>query len=187
MSLPTEGMSCGEVEGLLEAHLDGDLGRDQSRAVTAHLAECPACAAEAQLAGRVRAELRALPELDAPAAVLASVRWSTGSRRPGRSRPILAVAAAVVAAVGLGLLWLDRSRPSLDDPEVARATAEARYALALVGAVGRRAALDELLGERVLSPALEGLVRSLRRIPEEHRDGPPVAEENEIEHQGGTE
>jgi anti-sigma factor (TIGR02949 family) len=168
MSRPTETMDCSDVLARLEELIDGDLSRDESAAMRAHLAGCTGCAREARLAEAVQSELGALPEFDTPPEVLAAVRWTAGSeqpgRRPGRLRPVLAAAAAVLVAALVGLLWLQQppSSPSLDDPEVARAAAETRYALALVGAVGRRAGLEDLFGERVLSPTVRSVARSLR-------------------------
>jgi anti-sigma factor (TIGR02949 family) len=181
-------MACADVLELLEAHLDGDLSRDEAAAVSAHIKGCAGCAREEALADAVRAQLRELPEFDTPPRLRAAVRWAVGREAPAsrrRLRPLLAAAAAVTLAIAIGAVWWQRSqtRPSLDDPEIARATAEARYALALVGEVGRRAAIEELLGERVVSPTVRGIVRSLGG-PEnrEHRADRSEASQD----QGGT-
>ena len=152
---------------LLEAFVDGDLEPGEERAVAAHLDECPKCRWEHRLAVEIRSTLRALPEHEAPAKVLWAVRIAAREdgadvrlrdRLPGWvRRPVSAFAAVVVATiVAATLVWWQRPvpRPSMDDPEIARAVQETRFALALVGALGRRAALDEVLGRRVVSPTL---------------------------------
>jgi anti-sigma factor (TIGR02949 family) len=188
MSRSADSLQCDQVLELLEAHLDGDLSRDEARAVVDHLADCRGCAREAALAEAVRSELRAMPSFDAPPELLAAVRWAAGSQRPRRRRlrPALAVAAALMVAVIAGVLWTQGpgARPSMDDPEIARATAETRYALALIGQLSRRAELDELLAERMVTPTLRGLARVLG--PElDNRGDQRAAEPETTTEQGG--
>jgi anti-sigma factor RsiW len=162
---------------LLEAFVDGDLGPAEERTVAAHLDDCRACRREHHLAMEIRSTLRSLPEHDAPAKVLWSVRMAAREGGPALGlrtrvvrwahRPVsaFATAAVVLAVVVASLVWWQRPapRPSLDDPEIARAAQETRFALALVGALGRRAALDEVLGRRVVSPTVDGLADALRK------------------------
>jgi anti-sigma factor RsiW len=180
------------VHELLEAFVDGDLGPGEERMVAAHLDGCAACGREHRVAMELRSTLRSLPEHDAPAKVLWAVRMAARegeSRVPLRTRlarwmtrPAAAVAAATVAVAVLitALAWWQRpaARPSLDDPEIARAAQETRLALALVGALGRRAALDEVLGRRVVSPAVDGVTHALRQHlgSEGSDDGSPEPE-----------
>ncbi len=183
MTRPSEAPPCAAVRERLEAHVDGELVAPQAAALEAHLEICPACAAEHALAVGVRRELRALPELDAPPAVLREITRETERdrfRRPARTvrRPSpfgmrwASAAAALFAAVALGAgLWRGRGietpvpEPVAADPAaVARATEEARYALAYLTRVHRRAGLklrDDLFVERVARPSARGLVRSL--------------------------
>lgn len=51
-------MTCARVETLLALHVEGDLGADASRAVEAHMAECPGCRAEAAAYKRSQSFLR---------------------------------------------------------------------------------------------------------------------------------
>jgi anti-sigma factor RsiW len=163
----------------LEAFVDRDLGPSEERAVAAHLEDCAACRREHRVAMELRSSLRSLPEHDAPAKVLWAVRMTArdGVSRPSQrvslarwiTRPVTAVAAAAtaVAMVVTALAWWQRPvpRPSLDDPEIARAAHETRLALALVGALGRRAAVDEVLGRVVVSPTVTGVRNALRGHP----------------------
>jgi anti-sigma factor RsiW len=178
------------VLDLLEAFVDGDLGPAEERTVTAHLDDCRACRREHQLAMEIRSTLRSLPEHDAPAKVLWSVRMAARDDGPARGlrmrvvrwahRPAsaFATAAVVLIVVAAALVWWPRPapRPSLDDPEIARATQETRFALALVGTLGRRAALDEVLGRRVVSPTVDGVADALR----EHLGSDGSAHENTV-------
>jgi len=171
---------CAAVLPLLEPYLEGELSPAESKAVREHLARCAACAAELRLATDIRDGLRGLPELDAPPAVLAKVRTEAGAARVlplprpeiRRPRPLALAAALAVALLGAVLLFhlLGSSRPPQPTPqEVARATAEARYALAYVGQVSRRAGLelkDEVLPRHLVAPAARTLTRSLEEIPE---------------------
>lgn len=187
------GTSCVGVLEHLEAFVDGDLVAAEAAAIEDHLegspgggqvGHCPACVAEHRLASAVRRELRALPELDAPPAVLREItrsaqraRFRKPSRRvPTRRRAWTRLAAAMLATVMLGAaLWwgIPRQAPAepsaiADPARVAQATAEARYALAYLTRVNRRAGLklrDDLFVDRVAKPAARGLSRSLSPHP----------------------
>lgn len=177
--MTTDPKVCEEALDLLEPYLDGDLTPEEADRLRAHLAGCPACAAELALAGRIQRELRALPQPDCPPEVIQRVR--TAGRGEvvafAQSRPLrlrIAAAAAVVAlAVGGGALFLhlqplqrpgDRPSPA----QVAQATREARLALAYLGKVTRKAGLDvrdEVLDKRLVIPAARSVSRSLGEIP----------------------
>jgi anti-sigma factor RsiW len=130
-------LHCEEALDLLEPSLDGELASGAESRLRSHLDACRACAAELALAARIQKELRALR----PAAVLPFPQ-RRGAARPAR---LLAAAAMLVVTIGGGLyLGYVRTRPaSSPSPlEIARATAEARYALAYVGRVSRHTGLD---------------------------------------------
>ncbi len=181
-----EALPCTRVLEQLEAHVDGDLAAPAVAAIEAHLEGCPTCAAEHDLALAVRRQLRALPELDAPPAVLLEVsREAEHSasfaplrgarfRKPVRSLRRLAWSAAAAAAfaalvIGGGLWRAGLQAPVVEplpaDPAaVAQATEEARYALAYLTRVHRRAGLklrDDLFLDRVARPTARSLARSL--------------------------
>ncbi len=197
-------MTCDEILERLEAFVDGELDASERATIEAHLAGCEACAAEHALTEAVRTELRALPELDAPPAVIGQVLSDVGEDRFRRigstpSRPAwtaLAAAALAAAVLGAAMLLGPSRQPETDeaapmattavadattidrtvadrtatDPEaVARATEEARYALAYLAQVSRRTGLklrDDLLIDRVTVPAARGLSRALLPHPE---------------------
>jgi len=181
MSKLPDQMDCPQTLERLETFVDGDLAAAEQALVASHLALCPGCSAEHRLALAVRGELHSLPELDMPAAAVASVLEKTSSPswldRAGKAiltpwlRPQwagAAVAAALVALVGAALLLRpDATTPSPEsDPTVARAVLEARYALALVGSVNHRAGLelrDEVLRKRLVEPTTRGLTQSFER------------------------
>jgi anti-sigma factor RsiW len=184
------------VREWLESYLDHDLGPKEERAVRDHLRGCAECARELEIARAIRSELRSLPEFDTPARVLWSVRMATSDSSAGKrvrttiqrytARPVLAAAASVLVVVIAAVVWLQRPAPapSLDDPEVARAIQQTRYAFALVGELGRRAALDELLGDRVVSPTIRSLSKTLGKSEKSNLVGRPEAEFDEVETEG---
>ena len=137
---PEPPLPCEEALELLETHLDGELPPGGEARLRTHLDGCRSCAAELALAHRIRAELRTMKPVSA-GVVLPFRRPQTG-RQPMR---LLLAAAMLVLSIG-GALYLEQTRvrptagPSPE--EVARATAEARFALAYVGKVSRHTGLD---------------------------------------------
>lgn len=166
---------CEVVLDLLEPYLDGDLPPEEAARVAAHLEGCPACAGELDLAAAVQRELRALPQHDCPPELLRKIRDAgAGEVVPFRSRsagwPVrLSLAAAVLAlTVGGAALFLQRRQADPSPAEVARATEEARYALAYIGKVSRKAGLglrDDVLRRRLVEPAARSLAQTLEDIP----------------------
>ncbi len=189
-------LDCEEVLESLEAHLDGDLDGAATAAVEAHVAGCADCAAELELAAAVCRELRALPRVDAPPAVLRAVFRQAGEARRFRWRPAApvrpawaalaaAVFAAVIVAAGLRLGPFDsglREPQVVDavaDAEVVRATEEARFALAYVARVSRRTGLklrQDVLPEHLVDPSVRSLTRALVPHP---KPAAPTADEAE--------
>jgi anti-sigma factor RsiW len=149
---------CDETPDLIELALDGELTAAEGARLEAHLAACRSCGREMALALRIRRELRALQ----PAAARV-VPFPQSSGRHSSAR--LALAAALLGLTVGGAIVLEqiRVRPApparpqaASSAEVAQATAEARYALAYVGKVGRHAGLDlrdGLLRRRLSSAA----------------------------------
>jgi anti-sigma factor RsiW len=163
----------------LEPYLDGDLPPAEAARLREHLECCPDCAAELELAARIQRELRSLPELDCPPEVLERVR-RTGRgevvpfapRRFAAGFRIAAAAAVLALAVGGGILFLhvQRQTERPTPQEIAQATREARFALAYLGKVTRRASLgvrDEVFEKRLVAPAVRSVSRSLGGPPAE--------------------
>ncbi|HTQ79313.1 MAG TPA: anti-sigma factor [Thermoanaerobaculia bacterium] len=169
---------CTAIQALLEPYVDGELSPEESLKVREHTAHCPACAAELRLCTDILEELRGLPELDAPPAVLARVRQEAQAvvpfpitTRERKWRRPLALAAMLALAL-LGSLLVENLRgvrgqnePHPTPEQVAQATEQARYALAYVARVSRRAGLelkDEVLPQYLVAPAARTLSRSLK-------------------------
>jgi len=107
------------VGDLISARLDGEVDADLAPGIDAHLAACPACAAERDEVDWSRLAVRSLPPVDPPPGALrpAAPGPAFPTRRPvpaSRLRPRqLVAAAAAVAAAGIGVLGLlDRSDPA---------------------------------------------------------------------------
>lgn len=189
-------LSCDDALDRLELYLDGlddsdgaeeglpPLADDERSALEIHLSRCPSCARALSHARQVRDELRALPEPPLPAdAGRGDERPSPKHRLhlPGPWRWVVPAAAAAVVAVALGLALLPGLGPSDTTPgdstpapqavspeRLARAELEARYALARLAQVTRKArheVRDEVLAEHVVAPMQKSLMRSLTRLP----------------------
>ncbi len=102
-------MSCEEIQGRLDDHVDGALAAAEAAAVASHLAGCEACRREESALRALLARAAALPEEIAPARDLwpgvaarlgegADVRRASGPTWWGAAA--LAAAASVIAALG---------------------------------------------------------------------------------------
>lgn len=183
--------SCRDLELRLEALVDEEVTAAERRDFQEHLESCPDCAKQYRLALGIHRELQALPELDAPDHVLATVleqsrqgesrRWSW-SRLWQVPRPAWIALGAATAAAVLSILVL------VPDPistvpersaEVERATEEARLALAYLDKLTHRAARDlreDIVQKRVVEPAARGLARSLQAQEADTPAGGPVSD-----------
>jgi hypothetical protein len=118
---PYDEMTCGGAQALLEPYVDGELDQPEAKRLRAHLARCPACAAELRLAAAIRRSLRDLPELEAPPEILArtldSIRGASRFQAPTRPEPhnlrprpprraALALAAGIAALLATAVLLL---------------------------------------------------------------------------------
>jgi anti-sigma factor RsiW len=153
MNRKDDSLDCRQALLWIEPSLDGELMPAVDALLRRHLEACPSCAAERALAGEIQRGLRALPLPDCPPEVLERVRRAgaqAGAHAGSRILPFparrlrAALAAAVLAlAVGGGAAFLvERREDRARSEELARATAEARFALAYVGRVSRRTGLE---------------------------------------------
>jgi len=166
---------CVEVLDRLDAWIDGDLEASEASRLQAHVERCSDCRKEYQLADEIRAELRGMPEFDAPERVLAAVREASrptvSERLGGRLgwltlRPVPAAIAVAAVAVLLFVIvpWGERPGAHYSDREIRRATAETRLALAYVGDAARRAERGvrrKVLEEREFPATVREISRTL--------------------------
>ncbi len=128
-------MNCTRLQQVLDAHIDGELDRATTGEITAHLAECAACAALRDQRSTLRQTLRAhAPCFKAPATLAPAIRRAL-DRAPVQAQAtppaprsaglswLLATAFATVAALaGMATgYWLAQPLPDypLRDPAVA--------------------------------------------------------------------
>jgi len=138
---------CDTVLDLIEPSLDGELSADEESRLRIHLAGCGSCAAEMALAVRIQRELRSLSPA-APARSGVVVPFVRPSRPESAVRAFLIAAMLALTVGGTIFLAQIRVRPAgtarvtAKPQDVARATAEARYALAYIAKVSRHTSLD---------------------------------------------
>lgn len=190
MSRPHDPTSCQDLQLRIEALADGELESAEKASLEEHLEICPDCARQYDLALGIRRELRALPELDAPAHVLEAAlqhsrdresrRWSW-SRLWHTPRPAwvaLGAAAAVLLSV---LILFPTQEPTVpvQSAEVVRATEEARLALAYLDKLTHRAARDlreDVVQKHLIEPAARGLARPLKNQETEAPTSSPISD-----------
>lgn len=183
MSRLPDSQNCAQVQQDLETYLDGELSTVRIHQVEAHLSDCSACLAQVHLAKETQNELRAMPEMDAPAAVIQTIFDQTvRSEKPKQTlsslpnrwpRPLWAtlVAASLVLVVALAVMNQGTTTPDQpDEAAIAQATAEARFALAQVGLATRKAGLavrNKALQDQIVTPTRRSLSRALGHNPEQ--------------------
>lgn len=186
--MPDPRTGCERWQEVLEAYVDGELDAPERSRLENHLEGCPACRSELALASELRDRLRGLPSLDAPrgavAAVLETARQEDRAQRGPApwswletlwARPLLAggAAAAIVLAIVLALFPGDGGPAAPgSDAEIARATLEAKLALAHFARANRKVALgvgEDVIRERMMMPTGRAVARSLTM--EESLDG----------------
>ncbi len=135
-------MTQAHVAEQYSAYLDGRLPEATRQAVEAHLHACPQCAAELDALRRLVAELRALPEVPAPAALVEALRARRAARASARPwflrPPALAGGALAAAALAVALLL-----PHPPQPQLAKAPAPAPKPLPALGTPPAGAAAPE--------------------------------------------
>jgi anti-sigma factor RsiW len=169
--------SCVWVSERLDAYLERDLAPSEHDAIAAHLETCGDCAAELELAKRLVHTLRDLPLLTCPETVRVAVderigpppswwRRLTGLRvwRPALAGGVAAVLVAITALVGH---HQTSTTPTAE--ELARAGAEAKWALTYVAQVGHRAGLTvraRLSDPQLAVPLHQAIEKAQERRPQ---------------------
>jgi anti-sigma factor RsiW len=103
-------VQCREVEGLLGAHVDGELEPAVSTSVRDHLDTCVACRQQLANLESVGRLVRGAPYYQAPAALRARLAQTrTPSTAPSSSQWLAWAAAAVMVASLTGSIWFVRS------------------------------------------------------------------------------
>jgi anti-sigma factor RsiW len=179
VSRSPESPVCDSIQNDLETYLDGAVSSERVQQIEAHLQDCHVCMTQIHLAKEIQNELRALPELDAPAPVIQSISDQTARSAKPRpslavlldrwSRPAWATLALACLALVVGLVVLNQGSTVPEQPDeaaIAQATAEARYALAQVGFATRKAGVavrDRALRDHLVNPTQESISQALRR------------------------
>jgi len=147
------GLKCEIAREKIPLHLGGQLSQDEVSRLEKHLGECPACAAERDLA-RVLFTTRPAAPMGLVGRIQDAVRYDQRSVH----RPWWGLAAAAVAALALGLGFAGDAPSSADPvvPEYAYEVEEQGLWLADDGLVAGAPSLDDLSDE-ALSALLDEL------------------------------
>lgn len=130
---------------MLSAYLDGELTRDETRQLLAHLGNCGPCAAELEATQRVRAAVRSLQVLDLPPGLVPEADVEVIPLHKHRGVWIGAAAAVAAAVIAIASL-LTPSPPTLTMEDLS-----SRF--------GARASLDPAFGPaKVLTYEFSGAV-----------------------------
>lgn len=130
---------------MLSAYLDGELTRDESRELLAHLSNCGQCAAELESTQRVRAAVRSLQVLDLPPGLVPEADAEVIPLHKHRGVWIGAAAAVAAAVIAIASL-MTPSPPTLTMEDLS-----SRF--------GARASLDPAFGPaKVLTYEFSGAV-----------------------------
>ncbi len=93
-------MNCPEVDRVIDAYIDGELGAAEAAEARAHLDNCPACRERVAARASLSQLIRRVPYRSAPNRLRVTV---ANTRRPARFSPrLLAWAAMITVAVSLG-------------------------------------------------------------------------------------
>lgn len=102
-------MSCGQVKDWLGPYLDGEDSADTRRVMETHIASCPGCTAELKSLRRITSLIAQPAKAPVPPGLWDAIERRLDEARPSRLptllrfRSVLAAAAIVFVAVGVGL------------------------------------------------------------------------------------
>jgi anti-sigma factor (TIGR02949 family) len=98
-------MDCQEVQGLLDAYLDGDFGEQEKAAIAAHLDGCPRCSEVVRFGEVFRRRLReSQQEPAAPAGLERRIRRALAEAEPRDSWMVFGLRWLVPAAAAVALM-----------------------------------------------------------------------------------
>lgn len=159
-------MTCDTAQDAMQARRDGALPSDDVERLDAHLLICDACREHGAALDAVSDVLRSLSTIPLPDDVLAEVLNETAAPVATTRSRVFRVFPWSIAGVAAALLFIVFAGPfasppamplQASDAQVAEATSEAEYVLALTGRVLARVeqeTFDQVIGEHV-SPALK--------------------------------
>ena len=155
-------MSCEHYHDAIGGWVDGTLDTVERREIEDHVAACEGCAALAADLRHVRDLARGLDRLTPPAAlwdrIADATQTATGSGRPHMRHVWMALAAAAVLVLAVGIVALRRSGPSQVTPEAGREPTSAVSAVDLANSVEAELRLAEQHYENAIA-GLEQLAR----------------------------
>lgn len=113
----------GHPEKLFAEYVDGTLGDSVRVTLDSHIATCPRCRDEVDLAWRARDALAGLPELDVPQGTTDGLVFKGLTRPPRRERFAWTAAFTAAAAVIAALAWIGIRGPASGSDADQRAAA----------------------------------------------------------------
>ncbi len=141
-------MDCEKAQENLSAHLDGELGDAEEKALKAHIEECPKCRSELESLRLTVKLLQSLPRAHAPATFKQRILESAEHSRPvfrfRKVVPLLTAAALVlVSLVAVFMLRPTRQLPDATTPMAEKETLHRPKAEAEEPRVAKKAGLSD--------------------------------------------
>ena len=171
---------CKWVQEHIDAYLDGDLDPTETATLNTHIAGCPSCSEELDLAQRVKEELGSLPEQLCPDTVVDTALEKIGVRDSVQTTPTrkpwklaralqgwrLAAVAAILICLVINLTFLRQREPGKSEVaagNLMKTEQQVMTTFAYMGYVGYETAhtiRDDVFQQKVVPP----LKRALDRV-----------------------
>lgn len=118
-------MDCEKARMLINEYIDGQLDEESASALFSHIDTCPGCAMDLKRSERMKEWLLNLPEAETPPALLSSAvkrakQELQQEKRPALTKRVVAVAAAVVVTLGIGVYLFTNPLPGPQAAPLAR-------------------------------------------------------------------
>lgn len=185
----SKNIDCAWVEERIDPYLDGDLGSSELTVLADHLGGCTRCRQEVDVAARVAGELRELPEVRCPDAVVDVVvkRACTtqaaddgfGARlarlfaREPRRVAFAGGLAVIVVAMAILAVRVNRTVDHFSSQEIEQAEAALRWTFAYVNDVSRKsgyAVRDQVFAGGVMEPVQRALHSALQEDEDKQQE-----------------